>query len=354
MGIYCKSFRAMTPPRERLLALDISAHLQHPDHPPTNRAIVRTPDAMKTYPSRHLDAIRHLLGMIAILWSGSFLPVYAGSPELIPLWPDAAPLAGGSADGDIPRIELYRVKSDQPTAAILILPGGGYGGLATGHEGVEMAEYFNSLGMTAAVCIYRHRGKGNDGKGYGHPVPWTDASRAMRLLRANHQSWNIEPTKIGIIGFSAGGHLASTVSTKFDPGKQDSKDPVERASSRPDFAILGYPVISFGAEHTHQGSQRNLLGDNPDPELIKSLSNENAVSPQTPPTFLLHTAEDQPVPAQNSLSYASALLKAGVPVELHVFEAGPHGIGLGQGRPGADAWPKLCAQWLRNRKFIGE
>lgn len=299
------------------------------------------------------STLRFSAACCALLWFT--MPQARGEcPELLPLWPEAAPMAGGTADGDIPRIELHRVESTQPTAAILILPGGGYSNLATGHEGVEIAEYFNSLGMTAAVCIYRHRGKGNAGAGYGHPVPWTDATRGMQTLRARAKEWNIDPERIGIIGFSAGGHLASTVSTKFADVQADATDPIARVSSRPDFAILGYPVISFGLPHTHRGSQKNLLGENPDPALVKSLSNENSVTELTPPTFLFHTAEDKGVPAENSLVYASALMRSGVPVELHVFEAGRHGIGLGKDQPGADAWPQLCAQWLRTRKVISE
>jgi len=278
----------------------------------------------------------------------------AAGPEEMTLWQGDAPMAGGQESGDRPRLHLYRVESDSPTAAIVILPGGGYGGLASDHEGVQIANFFNKLGMTAAICFYRHRGEGNAGAGYGHPVPMLDASRAIRTLRANAKAWNIDPERIGVIGFSAGGHLASTVSTRFDDGDGDAADPIDRASSRPDFAILGYPVISLGAAHTHGGSQRNLLGPDPDPELLRSLSNENAVTPRTPPTFLFHTAEDTAVPAENSLVYASALARAGVPVELHLFPSGPHGIGLAADRPGAGVWPRLCAQWLRGLKVLSE
>lgn len=278
----------------------------------------------------------------------------AAGPEEMTLWQGDAPMAGGQESGDRPRLHLYRVQSDSPTAAIVILPGGGYGGLASDHEGVQIAEFFNKLGMTAAICFYRHRGEGNAGTGYGHPVPMLDAQRAIRTMRANAKQWNIDPERIGVIGFSAGGHLASTVSTRFDDGDTAAADPIDRVSPRPNFAILGYPVISFGAAHTHVGSQRNLLGPEADPELVRSLSSENAVTPQTPPTFLFHTAEDTAVPAENSLVYASALARAGVAVELHLFPSGPHGIGLGADRPGAGVWPRLCAQWLRGLKVISE
>ena len=279
-------------------------------------------------------------------------PPSPGEPQQILLWQETPPHAGGQEAADQPRLMLYRAAAAQPTAAIVILPGGGYGHLALEHEGKEIAAYFNRLGITAATCIYRHRGAGNAGSGYGHPVPLLDASRAVRTLRANAAQWNIDPARIGIIGFSAGGHLASTVSTHFDLGQSDSPDPVERVSSRPDFAILAYPVISLGQPHTHRGSQRNLLGDNPDEQLVRSLSNENAVTDQTPPTFLFHTAEDKAVPAENSLTYFSALLRHGVAAELHVFQSGRHGIGLAAEHGDASAWPRLCAQWLRSHQII--
>jgi acetyl esterase/lipase len=276
----------------------------------------------------------------------------AQQPEELLLWEGDAPLAGGQETADRPRLRLYRVESQQSTAAIVILPGGGYGHLAVGHEGEEIAAYFNRLGITAAVCSYRHRGGGNNGAGYGHPVPLLDAQRAVRTLRSAADRWNIDSQRIGIIGFSAGGHLASTVSTRFDAGQADAADPIDRVSSRPDFAILGYPVISLGTPHTHLGSQRNLLGEKPDPDVLLSLSNELAVTGQTPPTFLFHTAEDKAVPAENSLQYFSALLRAEVPAELHIFERGRHGIGLAAEHGAASAWPELCAQWLKSHGFI--
>jgi acetyl esterase/lipase len=289
------------------------------------------------------------IGLTAMMFA---CPAIAGEPFEMPLWQADAPHSAGQETGDQPQLQLYRVDSDKPTPAIVILPGGGYGGLASDHEGSQIAKFFNDNGMTAAVCFYRHRGKGNSGKGYGHPVPMLDAQRAMRMVRADAKKWNIDPAKVGIIGFSAGGHLASTVSTRFDAGDAGAEDPIDRVSSRPDFAILGYPVISLGEPHTHKGSQRNLLGENPDPELLRSLSNEKAVTAETPPTFLFHTAEDKGVPAENSLVYISALIRAGVPAELHLFETGRHGIGLGADQPGAKKWPELCVTWLRNRGVI--
>ncbi len=265
-------------------------------------------------------------------------------PEVLRLWPGDAPEATASEPGDIPVIHLYRVESKQPTAGVVICPGGGYGGLAMDHEGKQFAEWFNQMGVTAAVCVYRHRGNGgNGGKGYGHPAPLLDAQRAVRTLKANAEQWNLKSDKIGIIGFSAGGHLVSTVSTHHDAGKADSTDPIDKASSRPDFAILAYPVISLGTEFAHGGSRRNLLGDNPDPELLASLTNETQVKSDTPPTFLFHTLEDTAVPVENSVRYYMALRAAKVPAEMHLFEKGRHGVGLAKGLPGAQAWP-ICAK----------
>jgi acetyl esterase/lipase len=262
----------------------------------------------------HKPGLLFLLAAITLL--AAFNRSLAQEPEELLLWSEGAPHAGGQEPADQPRLHVYR------------------------------------LGITAAVCIYRHRGGGNAGAGYGHPVPMLDAQRAIRTVRAATERWNVDPARVGVIGFSAGGHLASTVSTHFDAGNPQAADPIERVSSRPDFAILGYPVIALDQPHTHRGSQRNLLGENPDPELLKSLSNEQAVTDQTPPTFLFHTAEDQAVPAENSLQYFSALLRSGVPGELHVFEKGRHGIGLAADHGAASAWPRLCARWLQTQGVI--
>lgn len=265
------------------------------------------------------------------------------------LWPDGAPGSPSSdlkAEGDSPELIFTRVHSDAPTAAVVILPGGGYQMHAINHEGYEFADWFKSLGVSSAICTYRHRGKGNDGAGYGHPFPMQDAQRAIQTLRARSEELNIDPNRIGVIGFSAGGHLCSTVSTHFDEGDPAAKDPIARVSSRPDFAILCYPVIAFNKDHTHKGSQRNLLGEDPAAELIEELSNERQVSSKTPPTFLFHTAQDQAVPSENSLQYYLACLKHGVPAELHLFPEGRHGLGLAKKQPGAAQWPELCRNWL--------
>jgi acetyl esterase/lipase len=266
------------------------------------------------------------------------------------LWPNGAPGAPQGSDaeeGDVPQLIFTKAKSERPTAAIVILPGGGYQTHAMDHEGYQFADWFESLGISSAICTYRHRGKGNRGEGYGHPYPMLDAQRAIQTLRARSQEWNIDPNRIGVIGFSAGGHLCSTVSTHFAETDPDSPDPIARVSSRPDFAILCYPVIVFEKGHTHRGSQRNLLGPDPDPQLVESLSNERQVTDRTPPTFLFHTAQDQAVPAQNSLDYYLACLQNGVEAELHVFPEGPHGVGLARNQAGAKQWPGLCRDWLK-------
>lgn len=276
----------------------------------------------------------------------------AVEPDTMLLWPDGTPGAMFDEPEDRPTLTLYRVESQSPTAAVVIFPGGGYGGLAVDHEGHQIAAWLNSLNITAGICEYRHRGRGNGGKGYGYPAPMQDAKRAVRLMRANAEAWNIEAAKIGIIGFSAGGHLASTVSTHFDAGNEDDADPVQRVSSRPDFAILCYPVIAFNKPYTHRGSQRNLLGESPDPLLVRTLSNETQVTEETPPTFLWATTEDTVVPPENSVQYYLSLVRRQVPSELHIFERGRHGLGLGAETPDVSQWSKLCETWLRIRGVL--
>ena len=269
----------------------------------------------------------------------------AGEPELpptVPLWSGAAPLAQGDAPKDRPRLWLYLPNDPGPHPAIVICPGGGYGTLAMDHEGHQIARWLGGQGLACFILEYRHRGRG-----YGHPAPLLDVQRAIRLVRHRHKEWRVDPKLVGVIGFSAGGHLVSTVSTHFDSGDPNASDPVDRQSCRPDFAILCYPVISLVESYTHRGSRRNLLGKDPDPRLVEELSNERRVTKETPPTFLWHTQEDKAVPVQNSLAYYSALTKHGVPAELHVFPRGRHGLGLARNVEGARAWPSLCEAWLR-------
>jgi acetyl esterase/lipase len=228
----------------------------------------------------------------------------------------------------------------------VIAPGGSYGFLASNHEGRQVANWFNPLGVTAFLLKYRL------GPRYHHPIELGDAQRAIRMVRARAAEFNVRPDQIGMMGFSAGGHLASTVATHFDNGNPSASDPIDRVGCRPDFVVLGYPVITFQPPSLHSGSKDNLLGKNPDPKLVDELSNERQVTAQTPPTFLWTTSEDTVVPPENSVSFYSALHKAGVPAELHIFEKGPHGVGLALGDPVLGEWPALLAHWLRSRGLL--
>lgn len=270
-----------------------------------------------------------------------------GDREFVLLWPDGAPGAVGTEPQDKPRLTLYRVAPEHANgAAVVVCPGGSYRTLASDHEGRQVAEWLNTLGVSAFVLQYRV------GPRYRHPAPSLDARRAVRLVRAHATEWGVDPHRLGILGFSAGGHLASTVGVHFDGGDPGARDPVERMGSRPDFMVLAYPVISFAAPFAHAGSRRNLLGDTPDPALVAELSNETQVSARTPPAFLFHTADDPTVPVENSLVFAQALHAAGVPVELHAFPRGPHGVGLAPDDPVLSQWPKLCAAWLKAMGFL--
>ena len=273
------------------------------------------------------------------------MPIQDG--QLIPLWADGAPGALGTAEADVPAITVFLPRTmTAGTPAMIVCPGGGYGALAANHEGRQVANYLNSLGMAAFVLRYRL------GPKYHHPIQLGDIQRAIRTVRAKSGEWRVDPSRIGVMGFSAGGHLAMTASTWFDPGKAEAADPIDRASSRPDFAVLGYPVISMTATWTHQGSKRNLLGDPADAELAAKLSGEKAVTKETPPTFIFQTNQDTAVPAENSVHYYLALRQAGVPAEMHVFERGPHGVGLANNDPALSAWSTLLANWLRGRAVL--
>jgi acetyl esterase/lipase len=268
--------------------------------------------------------------------------------QSLPLWPDGAPGALGKESKDIPTLTPFLPDPAKATgAAFVICPGGGYGGLAD-HEGSQYARWLNEQGIAGFVLKYRL-----GPAGYRHPSMLQDAARALRTVRTRAGDWKIDPKRIGIMGSSAGGHLASTLLTHFDAGKPDAADPVERASSRPDLGILCYPVISMG-EHTHQGSKNNLLGKDPSPELVRDLSNELQVTKETPPCFVWHTWEDKSVKIENALSFANALQAAGVRFDLHVYERGPHGIGLGtrEWKPEErHPWTRDCEFWLKQRGF---
>lgn len=271
------------------------------------------------------------------------------APLVVPLWPEGGvPGAKGTDSNlDVPTITLYKPSAVKATGAVVVVcPGGGYGHLAVDHEGKQIAAWLNEIGVAAAVLKYRLAPR------YRHPAMIDDASRAIRTVRARSGEWGLDPKRVAIMGFSAGGHLASTAGTHFDAGKPDASDPIDRESSRPDRLILGYPVVALATPYAHGGSRKNLLGENPPADLLASLSNETQVTPDTPPTFLVHTDEDKAVPVENSLLFALALRKAGVPVELHSFEKGRHGLGLGGGDRAFSAWPKLCEAWLRGQGFL--
>lgn len=296
-----------------------------------------------------ITVVLSLLGLLLVS-----MPFYAqtqttpqaqpGAQEIL-LWPEGAPGALGDRSEDKPSLTPFLSATKPTGAAIIVCPGGGYTHLA-GHEGAPVAQWLNTLGIKAFVLKYRL-----GSNGYHHPAMLQDGQRAVRYVRSHAAEFGIDPNRIGILGFSAGGHMASSVGTHFDAGNPSAEDPIERVSSRPDLMVLLYPVITMG-EWTHHGSHDNLLGKTPSPDLVHLMSNEEQVSKETPPAFLVHTGNDAVVPVNNSVAFAQAMQKASVPYELHVFEKGPpHGYGLAANDPVLSVWPKLCEQWLRGRGF---
>lgn len=293
-------------------------------------------------------------------------------PPLLMLWPDSPPGAKGPLppavkDGkltldewgtlrkafndpklaDVAGIVVFPPPPEKATgAAVVICPGGGYAHLAADHEGEDIARWLNTLGVTGIVLKYRL------GPRYQYPTHLHDAQRALRTVRGRAKEWNINPARVGILGFSAGGHLASTAATQFDPGLKDAKDVIDTHSCRPDFAILLYPVIRLEGPFSHGGSRINLLGAKADPELVDSLNNDKRVTSETPPTFLVHTTEDKGVPPENSALFYMALTKHKVPAELHIYEKGNHGLGLGPADLPYSSWPGRCAAWLTQRGIL--
>jgi acetyl esterase/lipase len=261
-------------------------------------------------------------------------------PAPILLWPNGAPGTVGNTDLDKPTVTVYLPAENPTHTGIVVCPGGGYAMLAIDKEGTQVAHWLNAGGVAAFVLTYRY------GPRYHHPAPLLDAQRAIRYVRAHAAEDSLNPNHIGIMGFSAGGHLASTAGTHFDAGNPDAADPIEHVSSRPDFMVLAYPVISMQPGITHIGSLHNLLGEQPNPMLENELSNETQVTPQTPPTFLFSTTNDEAVPVSNSLLFYEALLHAGVPAEIHIFEQGRHGSGLAADNPQLRMWPILLQNWL--------
>jgi acetyl esterase/lipase len=296
-----------------------------------------------------------LLAACGVVGSPAFAEAPAGEQDkkspltgpLVYLWEKGAPLAQGEEEKDKPNLSVYLAPEDKATgAACVVCPGGGYGGLAKDHEGHQVATFLNGHGVSVFVLSYRLAPK------YHHPCMMLDVQRAVRTVRARAAEWKVDPARIGVMGFSAGGHLTSIAVTHFDDGKADAEDPIEKVSSRPNYAIMTYPVISLVQPYTHMGSTKNLLGDQVnDMELRAFLSPEKQVTAKTPPCFLMHTFEDG-VSAENSIDFYSALKKANVPAELHVYEKGKHGYGLGLKDPVLKSWPDRLTDWLRVRGML--
>jgi len=285
--------------------------------------------------------------LASAILSGSLLLARAEIQAPVPLWPQGAPGALGTASNDVPTLTAYLPPATNATgAAMVICPGGGYAGLAP-HEGNDYALWLNQHGVTCFVLKYR-LGR----HGYRHPAMLNDAARAVRWVRAHAQDFPVDPHRLGIMGSSAGGHLAATLLTHFDAGNPDATDLVDRESSRPDLGVLCYPVISMGPI-THPGSRDNLLGPQPSPDLVRLLSNELQVTTNTPPCFLWTTFEDKTVPPENTLLFAEALQKNHVRYDLHIYEKGPHGMGLHDKSPFAHPhpWAADCLFWLKERNF---
>lgn len=271
----------------------------------------------------------------------------AAAHDPIVLWPQGAPGALGTDPLDVPTLTPYLPARPTPKGTVIIVcPGGGYRNLAMDHEGRQIAEFLNGHGVTAFVLAYRL------GPRYVHPAMLQDAQRAIRYVRAHADDYGLRRDRLGILGFSAGGHLASTAATHFDSGRPDATELIDRQGSRPDFLVLCYPVVTFVEPWTHQGSRTHLLGTEQHPTRLALLSNERQVTSETPPTFLFHTDGDKGVPAENSVMFYLALRRAGVPAELHVYEQGAHGLGLAANTPGTASWPARLAEWLAVRGLV--
>lgn len=293
------------------------------------------------------------VAVVAVMWAGTgfgqqgAVPAAGDEGKTVLLWPAGAPGAVGQEDVDKPTLTIYLPAGKNSTrTGVVVAPGGGYLHLATQKEGTDIAAWLNARGVAAFVLKYRL------GPTYHHPIEIGDAQRAIRTVRAKAVEYGVAADHIGIWGFSAGGHLAATAGTHFDAGSTTATDLVDRQGSRPDFLILAYPVITLTAPSAHAGSRRYLLGEDADPALVESLSAETQVTAETPPTFLFSTADDQTVPVLNSVMFYSALVKAGVPVEMHLFQHGAHGAGLAAANPQLRVWPDLLAKWMRERGLM--
>ncbi len=285
--------------------------------------------------------------LLMLFCAALFACAHGHAGETMPLWPQGLPDGVNPEGKRLPNLEVFLPAAGQGNgAAIVVCPGGGYAHLASDYEGQEVAQWFAERGVAGIVLYYRHS------PDFQHPAPLQDAQRAIRTVRARAKDWGIDPARIGILGFSAGGHLSATAGTLFEPGQPEASDPIERVSSRPDFMVLVYPVISMVETFGHAGSRKNLLGNNPAADLVRRMSPEKNVSANTPPAFLVASWEDTAVPAENSLAFFRALQAAGVPAELHTYEKGPHGFGMGKGDPVLSGWPPQCMAWLKVRGIV--
>jgi acetyl esterase/lipase len=262
------------------------------------------------------------------------------------LWPDGAPGAVGSEEQDKPHLEIFTGYGPAPHTAVVVCPGGGYRSLAYPKEGTQIAEWLNLRGITAFVLTYRLSPR------YHYPEPILDGYRSVRWVRSHAAEYHVAPDRIGMWGFSAGGHLVGMVGTHFDAGNSQAADPIDRASDRPDFVISSYGVLTMQPGIAKPGSLNSLIGDNPPQQVVDDLSADKHVTAQTPPYFLYATTPDQSVPVLSSVAFYTALVKAGVPAEMHIFQTGPHGTALGQSNPELDAWPGLLENWLRLNGWI--
>lgn len=279
----------------------------------------------------------------------------AADPVEAPLWGDTIPGPTSKDPKNVPTLTYWAPAADKATGtAVVVCPGGGYSGRAIDHEGKQIAEWLTARGVAVFVLKYRTANESKIDPPL-EPGPMLDVQRAIRTVRAKAKDHGIDPKRVGVWGFSAGGHLASTAATHFDAGKPDAADPIDRVSCRPDFAILAYAVISMKEGVTHNGSRNNLLGKTPDPTKVEFYSNELRVTRDTPPTFLFHTAADTAVVLKNSQLFYDALQKAGVEgCKLYVEEKGPHGIGLGQRLKEPSKWPAELEAWMTGRGLLGK
>jgi acetyl esterase/lipase len=269
----------------------------------------------------------------------------ASLPEPLPLWPSGAPGALGSSEEDTPTIAAFIPASNPTKTAVVVAPGGGYVHLSMIKEGADVAAWLNAHGVAAFVLRYRL------GPKYHNPIELGDAQRAIRTVRAEAAKYGIAPDHIGMWGFSAGGHLTASAGTMFDAGNPAATDPIEQQSARPDFLVLAYPVITMEDPYVHRGSRTYLLGDAPAQELMDAMSPDQHVTAQTPPTFLFATTDDRTVPVMNSVMFYTALVKAGVPAEMHIFQHGAHGSGLAPANPQLRPWTDMLIKWMRERGY---